>query len=79
MHFSLFVTLYKKPRQKSQFAIWHNAMDIKVKSLLCFLLKVEFTNEDQVKSVRDNAVLSSALYSAVCILNSSVKASFPPK
>ena len=70
------VTLYKKTRHKSQFAIWHT---IKVKSLFCFLLKVNFTNEDKVKSVRDNGVMSSALYSAVCILIISVKVSFPPK
>ena len=72
------MTLYKKTRHKSQFAILHNA-HIKVKSLFCFLLKVKFTNEDKVKSVGDNAVLSSALHSAVCILISSVKASFLPK
>ena len=68
------MTLYKKTRHKSQFTIWHNAMDIKVKSLFCFLLKlkVKFTNEDEVKSVPDNAVLSPALYSAVCIAYLSV-------
>ena len=73
-----YVTLYKKTRHKSQLAVGHNA-HLKVKSLFCFLLKVKFTNGDKVKTVRDNAVLSSALYSAVCILISSVKASFSPK
>ena len=74
----IYVTLYKKTRHKSQFPIGHNA-HIKVKSSFCFSLKVKFTNGDKVKSVRDSAVLSTALYSAVCILISSVKASFSPK
>ena len=65
-------------RHKSQFAIWLNA-HIKVKSLFCFLLKLKFINQDKIKHVRDNAVPSSALYSAVGILISSVKTSFPPK
>ena len=74
----LSVTLHKKTRQKSQFTIWHNA-HIKIKSLFCFLLKFKFINEDPIHSVRDNAVLSFALYFAVCKLISSGKASFPPK
>ena len=73
-----YVTLSKKTRHKSQFAIWHNA-HIKVKSLFMFLTKkIKFTNEDKIKPVRDNAVLSSALLFCYYILISSVQASFPP-
>ena len=46
----IYVTLHKKTRHKSQFAICHNA-HIKVKSLFCFLLKLKFINQDKIKSV----------------------------
>ena len=44
-----------------------------------FWLKSNWSKEYKIKSAWDNAVLVFALYSAVCILVSPVRASFPQK
>ena len=64
---SINTTVYKKIRYKSKIAVLDNA-HLKVQTLCYFILKLNLPNGDKITSVRDKALLFSACYSSLLII-----------